>query len=158
MPRKKKKTARRKDRAVSLTGVAEAIMLANVGTQAAFNLNAWDFISDGWTTASAGRASGPGQISLHELIYGNFSVAGSLGYTAPTGGSGTYHLPGSTYAMTQTPGDIVWQNVQNNWMPALVKSIAIPVVFKTSRRALSRPIRMGNKLLKQIGLRGQVKI
>jgi hypothetical protein len=154
MPPKKKKTSRKRDRAVSLTGVAEAIMLANVGTQMAFSMNAWDWISDGWTSTTAGRAGGAGQISLHELIYGNFSTAGSLGVTLPSG----YQAGGSSYAMTQSSGDVVWQNIQSNWMPALVKSIAIPAGFKIGRRALSRPIRMGNKLLKQIGLRGQVKI
>ena len=154
MARLKQKKTRRRDKAVSLTGVAEALMLANVGTQAAFNLNAWDFVSDGWSTATAGRAGGAGQISLHELIYGNFATAGSLG----TVSAGTYQSAGSSYAITQSSGDVVWQNIQNNWMPALVKSVAIPVVFKASRKALSRPIRMGNKLLKQIGLRGQVKI
>ena len=159
MPRRKNKKTRTRDRAISLTGVAEALMLANVGTKAAFNLSAWDFISDGWTTNTTGRAMGAGQVSLHELIYGNFSQAGSLGYTAPTGGSGTYHLPGSTFAVAnQTPGAIAIENIKANWAPALIQTFVIPASFKFGRKAFSRPIRMGNKLLKQVGLRGQVKI
>jgi hypothetical protein len=134
-------------------------MLANVGTKAAFNLSAWDFISDGWSAGTSGRATGAGQVSLHELIYGNFSKAGSFGYTAPTGGSGTYHAAGSTYAMTQqSTADIAIANIKANWAPALVQTFVIPFSFKFGRKAFSRPIRMGNKLLKQVGLRGQVKI
>ncbi len=152
MPPRKKKKTRTRDRAVSLTGVAEALMLANVGTQAAFNLSAWDFISDGWSTATAGRATGSGQVSLHELIYGNFSSPPPI---TMQGGS-TYQPP--VALATSTNADVVWQNIQNNWMPALIKSTLIPVGFKVGRRTFSRPIRMGNKLLKQIGLRGQVKI
>jgi hypothetical protein len=155
MARRKQKKTRRRDKAISLSGLAESLMLANVGTQAAFNLNAWDWITDGWTTGTAGRATGSGQVSLHELIYGNFSKAGSLGFT-PAGGS--YQGAGTTYAMTQSAGDIAMQNLKANWAPALIQTFAIPVGFKLGRKALSRPIRMGNKLLKQIGLRGQVKI
>jgi len=155
MPPRKKKKTRRRDTAVSLTNLAEAVMLANVGTQAAFNLSAWNFISDGWTSGTSGRAYGPGQISLHELIYGNYATSGM---TAIAGG-GYGSVGGSTTALSSTSNaDVVMNNLQNNWGPALVKSILIPVGFKVSRRALSRPIRMGNKLLKQAGLRSVVKI
>lgn len=154
MPPRKKKKTRRRDTAVSLTNLAEAVMLANVGTQAAFNLSAWDFISDGWTTNTSGRAYGPGQISLHELIYGNYAASG-----LPIVAGGTYGQQiGGTSLQTTSNADVVMSNLQNNWGPALVKSILIPVGFKVGRRALSRPIRMGNKLLKQAGLRSVVKI
>ena len=155
MAQKKKPPKRRKDSAVSLSGVAEAIMLANQATQAAFNLSAWDWVSDGWTSSTAGRATGSGEISLHELIYGNFSKSGSLGYT-PVGGS--YVGANTNYTVTQTPGAIAMANLQNNWAPALVKMTLIPVGFKIGRKTLKAPIRMGNKLLKQMGLRGSVKI
>ena len=150
MARRKSKKPRRRDKAISLTGVAEAIMLANVGTQAAFNLSAWDFVSDGWTTATQGRASGLGEISLWEMIYGNKAT------------TQTVYLPGQG-ATTQsiTPGsnaDVVMANIKANWAPALVQTFVIPFSFKFGRKAFSRPIRMGNKLLKQVGLRGQVKI
>jgi len=127
-------------------------MLANVGTKAAFNLSAWDFISDGWTSTTAGRATGSGQVSLHELIYGNFvnpppiTMQGGSSYVGPAA------------LASQTNADIVMQNIQANWGPALLQTFIIPASFKFGRKAFSRPIRMGNKLLKQMGLRGQVKI
>jgi len=155
MPPRKKKKTRRRDNAISLTNMAEALMLADVGTKAAFNMGVWNWVSDGWTSGSSGRAYGPGQISLHELIYGNYATSGM---TAIAGG-GYGSVGGSTTALSSTSNvDVAMSNLQNNWGPALVKSILIPVGFKVGRRALSRPIRMGNKLLKQAGLRSVVKI
>ena len=84
MARKKNKKSRRRDSAVSITGLAEAVMLANVGTQGAFGLSAWNFLSDGWTSGTTGRAYGAGQLSLHELVYGNY---GQTGAVALAGGS-----------------------------------------------------------------------
>ena len=153
MARRKAKKTRRRDKAVSITGMAEAVMLANVGTQAAFNLSAWDFVTDGWTTATAGRAYGAGQISLHELVYGNYSQAAPI---AIAGGSTSYQSPAGL--ATGTTGSIVMDNIANNWMPALVKSIAIPAGFKISRRIFRKSITQGNKLLKAAGLRSMVKI
>ena len=147
--RKKSKAPRRRNTAISLTGVAEAVMLANVGTKAAFGLSAWDWATDGWQAGSS-TATGTGQLSLYEMIYGNKSKQISIGY----GG-------GTTTTTTLTAGsnaDIVMENLKNNWLPAMISSVTIPVGFKVGRKLLRRPISMGNKLLKQAGLRGMVKI
>lgn len=150
MARRKTKTKRRRDNALSLTGTAEAIMLANVGTRAAFNLSAWDWATDGWTAASSGMAQGPGQLSLHEMIYGNKSML--LPFTV--GGQSQ----GGLTSITTPNMDIVVENIKQNWVPALIQSVAIPVGFRVGKKVLRRPITMGNKLLKQAGLRGMVKI
>jgi len=149
--RKKNKPVKR-DKAVSITGLAEAVMLANVGTQAVFNLSAYDFITDGWTTATQGKAYGSGQLSLHEMIYSNFSQAPTLSLAS---GQSYSSAPS---ASTTSNLDIITSNIQQNWMPALVKSVAIPVGFKVGKKFLRKPLRMGNKLLKQAGLRGMVKL
>jgi hypothetical protein len=156
MPRKKaKKTSRRRDNAVSITGLAEAVMLANVGTRAAFNLSAWDFLSDGWTTASAGKAHGSGQISLHELIYGNYgsavALAGGVGYS----GSGSL---GQASAITTPTMDLVTTNLKANWLPAMIQGVAIPVGFRIGKRVMRKPITMANKALKAAGVRSMVKV
>jgi len=124
-------------------------MLANVGTKAAFNLSAWDFVSDGWGAGST-SATGHGAISLYEMIYGNKVQTVSLGYSG--GSTTTTSLSGSSNL------DIVTQNLKNNWMPAVIQSVAIPVGFRVGKRMLRKPIAMGNKLLKQTGLRSMVKI
>ena len=148
--RKKAKAPRRRDKAISITGMAEAVMLANVGTQAAFNLSAYDFMADGWTSGTAGKATGLGQISLHELIYGNATKTVSIGY----GGGST-----TTTSLTGTSNmDIVVSNLQANWVPALIQSVAIPVGFRIGKRVLRKPIAMGNKALKEAGIRSMVKI
>ena len=124
-------------------------MLANVGTKAAFNLSAWDFVTDGWGQG-ASSATNYGQLSLYEMIYGNTVKLAAL----PSSGGSGY----TTSLSTQSNTDVVLNNLQNNWMPALVQSVGIPVAFRVSKRLLRRPISMGNKLLKQAGLRSMVKI
>jgi len=161
--RKKSKAPRRRDKAISITGMAESILLANVGTQAAFNMNAWDWVKDGWGSAST--ATQAGQLSLYELIYGNYGGALASVATAGAGSSGSAVAPigGSGYTpriglVGGSNADVVLSNIQNNWMPALIQSVAIPVSFRVGKKLLRRPITMGNKLLKQAGLRSMVKI
>ena len=150
MPRKKKKTTRRRNSAVSLTGLAEALLLANAGTMAAFNLSAWDFLSDGWNTK---KATGVSQISLYEMIYGHHSMP-----ALPSGGAGVGAGAGPTLTASTNNADLVWANLKANWVPAVTSMIAIPVAFRVGRRLLRRPISVGNKALKQAGLRSVIRI
>ena len=128
-------------------------MLANVGTQAAFNLSAWDWVTDGWTTATSGRAYGSGQLSLHELVYGNYSQAAPI---AISGGSGSYQSPAS--ATSGSNLTLLKNNIQANWVPAVIQSVAIPVGFRVGKRMLRKPIRMVNKAFKMAGVRDMVKV
>ena len=154
MARKKAKKPRRRDKAISITGLAEAVMLANVGTQRAFGLSAYDFISDGWTTATQGKAYGAGQPSLHELVYGNNSKSGMVAVA----GGGYGSSGGTVSGVTTSNMDVVVSNLQANWMPALIQSVAIPIGVRLGKRVLRKPITMGNKALKAAGIRSMVKI
>jgi len=130
-------------------------MLANVGSQAAFNLSAWDFVTDGWGAGATTKATGANQLSAWEMIYGNASSTTSV-YLPGMGGSA-----GTTSYVTAIPGsnaEVVMENLRNNWLPAVIQGVTIPVGFKIGRKMLRKPIAMGNKLLKQAGLRGMVRI
>ena len=152
---KKQKKSRRKDNAISITGLAEAVLLANVGTQGAFGLSAWDFLSDGWTASSAGKAHAAGQISLHELIYGNYSSATvGLAGGSYSGGSSV----GTVSAVTSPTMDLVTTNLKANWLPAMIQGVAIPVGFRIGKRVMRKPIAMANKALKSAGVRSMVKV
>ena len=85
------------------------------------------------------------------MIYGNTVKMAAL---PSAGGSSGY----TTGISTQNNLDVVIANLQNNWMPAVVKAVAIPASFRIGKRLLRKPIAMGNKLLKQAGLRSMVKI
>ena len=152
-PRKKKKRTSRKASAISLSGVAEAVLLANVGTRTAFGLNAWDWVSDGWTTASAGKALGSGQLSLHEMIYGNVGKFMNVGTLPSQGGTTTY----SNLPVTSSNLDVIMSNVQNNWVSGAVQAVAIPIGFKISKRLLRKPLSMVNKGFKMAGIRDMVR-
>lgn len=156
MPPKKKKTSRRKDTAISLTGLAEGLLLANAASTGLFNLSLKDWAMDGWTSGSTGLAAHPNQLSLYEMIYGNPNQTVSV--TVPQGGYGTGT---TTQSMTLVAGsnlEVITQNARANMFPMVAQSIAIPVAFRVGKRFLRKPIRMGNKLLKQAGLRRMVKI
>lgn len=142
MPRKKKQTKRRRNNsAISLSGLAEGIMIANVGTQAAFNTNAWDFITAGTTLNPSTKWTGQGSnvISLKELIVWPSSATG-----------------GAYAGMTSS--QVVMDNLKKNAVNAGLQALIIPVGFRLGRRLLRRPISMGNRLLKQAGLRSVVRI
>lgn len=145
-PRKKKKRVSRKQTAISLTGVAESILLANVGTRMAFNLNAWDFISDGWTNNTKGRALGSGELSLHEMIYGNMATP----LTLPSGGT-SYSAVGTSNL------DVIANNIQNGWVKGAIQAVAIPVGFRLGKRLLRKPLAMVNKGFKMAGIRDMVR-
>ena len=141
MPPKKKKTRRRRSRAISITGMTEAVMLANVGTMAIANTSAWDFFTAGTALNPGTKWTGQGSsvISLKELIQWPSSA---------TGGS---------YA-GDTRSQVLMKNLADNWLNAAWQAAIIPIGFKFGRRILRRPITMGNRLIAQAGLKGVIKI
>ena len=142
MPPKKKITKRRRgNSAISLSGLAEGVMIATVGTQAMFNSNAWDFLTAGTTLNPNTKWTGQGStvMTLKELIAWPSSATGGIN-------------------AGKTQGQLVMDNLKNNALQAVISATLIPVGFKLGRRLLRRPITMGNRMLKQAGLRSMVKI
>lgn len=142
MARKKKATRRRTNsRAISLSGLAEGILIANVATQAAFNSGAWDFLTAGTNLNPNTKWTGQGStvLSLKELM--NWSPSRVAGSYAGMSG-----------------GEVIMSNLKDNALQAAFSAAIIPIGFKMGRRLLRRPITMGNRLLKQAGLRSVVKI
>lgn len=157
MARGKKKQKRRSDKAVSITGLAEGLMLANVATSGLFNLSLKDWAMDGWTAGSTGLALAPEQLSLYEMIYGNASQT----VTVALPGAGGYGMGPTSTTTTLTPGsnfETITRNARNNAFPMIAQSVLIPVSFRVGKRIFRKSIGMGNKLLKQAGLRQMVKI
>lgn len=140
-PRKKKKTRTRRNSAISLSGIAEGIMIANVGTQAAFNSNAWDFFTAGTTLNPNTKWTGQGSqvLSLKEIM--NWSPA---------------RVAGSYAGMSS--GEVIMDNLKKNALQMVVSATIIPISFRFGRRLLRRPISQGNKLLKQAGLRSVIRL
>jgi len=156
MPPRKKKKTRRRDTAISITGLAEGLMMANVATTGLFNLSLRDWAMDGWTNATQNLATHPNQLSLYEMIYGNQNLTQTV--TVPQGGYGTGTTTQSVTLIAGSNTETIANNARNNAFPMIAKSIMIPVGFRVGKRFLRKPIRMGNKLLKQAGLRGMVKL
>ena len=116
-------------------------MVANVWTEAAFRNNAWDFLTAGTALNPNTRWIGQGEatISLKELI------------KWPAGAT-----TGST--VTASRGEVVWENLEGEWLNAVIQSTLIGVGGKLIRKLARKPIRMGNRLLKTAGLRDMVRV
>ena len=103
-------------------------------------------------------AVGTSAISLYEMIYGNHSApVPALPSGAVTTGAASGPASGMT-AAPQTNADLVMANLRANWLPAVTSMVAIPVAFRVGRRLLRKPISVGNKALKQAGLRSVIRI
>ena len=142
MARKKaRKAPRRKNSAISVINAVEGLMVANVWTQAAFKNDAWTFLTAGTALNPSARWIGQGEavISLKELI------------SWPAGATA-----GST--VTASRGEVIWNNLESEWFSAVINSTLIGVGGKVLRKVARKPIRMGNKLLKQVGIRDMVRI
>jgi len=134
--RGKAKRRSRKKTGVSILGVAETVMLLNVATQAAFNTNAWQFLTAKYT-------QGSDIITLQELIntkpgtfYNNPNVAGS------DAGASFY----------------IMKNLRENWLGAAGMMIAIPLGFRFGKQLAKPAISRANRLLTKGKIAQTVKI
>jgi hypothetical protein len=148
---KKKRTRRRTKTRFGLLNAVESYWLLNTMSSGITGLNLPQFLFADTGVAVPGMGgystgSGPLRISLKELI----SNTQELVKTGKKGGGYTYSTGGK-------PSDIMWNNIQNNYMDMATKMVLIPIGFKMGRRLAAPAIRRGNKILKDVGL-SMVKI
>ena len=137
MAKRKTKTRRRRNTAISILGLAESYLLLNAATEWFFNVNPKEFLlGTGSTPLLGAPASGVGSISLGEIF--DFDK----------------HKGSHTVTLTEQ----LMQNAQRNLPKGLASMIAIPIFFKLGKNLARRPINMSNRLLKQAGVAGTVKI
>lgn len=115
-------------------------MIANVWTNALFQNDAWNFLTAGTALNPDASWTGQGEnvISLKELI---------MWPAAATSGS----------TVTASRLEVIQNNVSGEWFNATIQSTLIGVGGRVLRRVARKPIAMGNKLLKQAGLRSMVR-
>jgi len=136
--RKQKRRSNPNKNAISVINAVEGVMIANVWTNALFQNDAWNFLTAG--TALNPDAAWTGQtsevISLKELLMWNSDLA----------------TPGDKTRMAQ-----IQENVSGSWFNATIQSALIGAGGQLIRKVARKPIRLGNKVLKQIGLRSMVR-
>ena len=152
-PKKNKKSKPKRDKAISLIGVAESIAVGEVISRGTVGVGLFDFFIDGWGGAGATRkAQGPNQISLYEMIYGNtlstptvYTVGGSIGGPGTTGG---------------TTLQVIENNIRTNGWRTLGGLVLVPFGFRMLKRAVTKSgLRNNtNKLFDMIGVRNEVKM
>jgi len=143
MARKKAKNPRRRARftGIKVLTAVEALMQANVWTSAAFNLDAWSFLTAGtilnpgtqWTGISEAR------VTLRELI------------TWPEGAS-------SGPGVTASRLEVIQDNLKGNVFNAVVQTTLIGFGFKFAKKILRKPLAQGNRLIKMAGVADVVRL
>ena len=138
--RKKQRRSNPNKNAISVINAVEGVMIANVWSKALFQNDAWNFLTAGTALNPDARWTGQGEdvISLKELIQWP---------TSATSGSG----------VTASRLEVIQNNVSGEWFNAAIQSTLIGVGGRVLRKVARKPIRMGNKLLKQAGLRSMVR-
>ena len=139
--RKKQRRSNPNKNAISIINGVEGVMIANVWTNALFKNDAWTFLTAGTALNPDARWIGQGEevISLKELIM---------------------WPPGATSdpsRVTSSRLEVIQNNVSGEWFNATIQSALIGVGGRVLRKVARKPIRMGNKLLKQAGLRSMVR-
>lgn len=129
--RKQKRSPRRRNTAINLSNLAEAYIQTSIVTKAATNLSPWNFLM------SKESPSGSSKVTLNELLTRFGDVH-----------SGT----------TMTEGELVWNNVTNNWMDAAVKLVGVGIGFRVANRMLRKPKAQLNKLARSIGVGDMVRV
>ena len=130
--RKAKRQTRRRKTGISVLGIAETYMLANVATQTFFNTNPLTFIKG--NAPGTMNARGLTSISMMELF-------------KPTQGS-------SQLPTTQ----ILGKNLNANWMKGVAGMILVPLAFRVGKQIAAPAIRKSNALLGKVGIAKTVKV
>ena len=138
--RKKQRRSNPNKNAISIINGVEGVMIANVWSKAFFQNDAWTFLTAGTVLNPDARWIGQGEsvISLKELI---------MWPAGATEGSG----------VTASRLEVIQNNVSGEWFNATIQSTLIGVGGRVLRKVARKPIAMGNKLLKQAGLRQMVR-
>ena len=138
--RKAKPRPRRNNSSVSIINTVEGLLVANVWSEALFNTDAWSFLTAGTPLNPDTKWTGQGShvISLRELV------------TWPASSTGGSYAGDSRL-------EVISKNVKGEWFPAVVQSVLIGAGGKVLRKVARKPIRIGNKFLKQFGLRDMVR-
>ena len=136
MAKRKTKSRRRRNTAISILGVAESYLLLNAATEWFFNVNPKEFLLGSGSPKFFAPASGARSISLGEIF--DFDA----------------HKGNTTITLTEQ----ITENAQKNFAKGFGAMVLIPIFFKAGKALARRPIRMSNRMLKQAGVAGTVKI
>lgn len=143
MARKKanNRPRRRKFTGIKVLTAVEALMQANVWTNAAFNEDAWSFLTAGTVLNPDTKWTGQGEskVSLRELLMWPNSATSGAGVTA-------------------SRFEVIQKNLTGNVFNAVVQTTLIGVGFRFAKKILRKPISQGNRLIKMAGVAEVVRL
>lgn len=146
---------RRRSQGVNLVNAAQSLIVMNATTKALFGVNAVQFATAGWLTASPGGGTlanaGPGNswgITAKELVQGLTGTGKGFGQSGT--GPWTNDMDGLIAAMKN--------NLSHHGAQAVATMIVVPAAFKVGKKLTSKPRADANRLLKMTGLNTVVKV
>ena len=141
-PRRKKNRSRRRFTGINVLDAGQAYAQLSIWMKATTGLNPIEFV----TESSGGSTN---NITLKELM--GMGASGGYGVYGPT-------AAGRGLSSNATALDIVGANFKDNWLEAAIASTATGIGFTLAKKLTKSPRRMGNKLLKQLGVGGMVRL
>ena len=146
-PRSKSKKRRtyRRNKAISLTGLAETLIIADAGTKALFGMGAIPFMTEGWLTPRTNASINSWQLSLSELVKGMIPGGETFGMS----GNASHGWTNDAAAV----GRAVKKNLMANGAQSAVVAVATPIAFKFAKKFFRKPITATNRMLKGSGVR-----
>jgi hypothetical protein len=117
-----------------LWGIAQGLVIANIVSRNATGLTAWNFLRSDESTGFTSKSSAA-RVTLKELIKG-----------------------GEHYNTGKTELELVWENIQSNWMTLAGGLIATPILFKVSKKLLKPILTPTRKVIKMTGLGNDITI
>ena len=141
--RGKNKRSKRRNTALNLLNISESYIQTAIWTEAAFQMNPWDFLTAG-TPLSSAKWTGQGEtvISARELLMWPSSAVGG----------------GDTSAAGNSRLAVVGENLRGQALPAIVKTIGVGIGFKVAKKLLAKPRRQINAGLKAAQLNTMIKV
>jgi len=143
--RKSSKRRRRTTTKLSLTGLAETLIIGSAATKMFFGVNLASFLTGVTNQSNSGTGFYPSQdganlITLPELLGINAS------------GQWSASRVGGTYGANSSFNTAVMDNIRANAMPALTTAVLVPIGFRFGKKIFRKPLSGVRKALKGTGV------
>ena len=141
--RSPKRRSYRRNKAISLRGTAETLIIGDAATKALFGMGVIPFFTEGWLTPQSQASINSWQLSAAELVKG--LVPGGASY----GMSGEGDWTNNTAAV----GRAMMKNLRANGAQSVAVAVVTPILFRMFGKTFRKPINAINRQLKNTGVR-----
>ena len=143
--RKSSKRRRRTTTKLSLTGLAETLIIGSAATKMFFGVNLASFLTGVTTGSSSGTGFYPSQDGAKLMTLPELRCIDAAGQWSAS-------RVGGTYGANSSFNDAVMHNVRTNAMPAIATAVLVPIGFRFGKKIFRKPLSGVRKALKGTGV------